>query len=432
MCILLWTLPDSNHPRFKFAFASNRDEFMGRETSRAEFWDLDSILKRATRPEHPLGSQSISNVGILSGQDLQPSNAANYIIQETETTATGEEKVALALSTKDVPGTWLGITTSGDLVALTNYRETMEYMAQVRPPKLSRGKVCGEYLITMAAAHDSSESNVADGRAEQWIKRRAIGWEDEFEGLNLLVLQNTGDQQWVSGNREGSELSIFKKSPEANTSNSQTILPGSVVGVSNSTFSRPWKKVEVGVQALEKTLNNSIRLFGTGHHASLQIQSPSESSSSLPEISSPAAEGELSKDDKRELAWLVIEMLTLLRVNTKPFPKEDNADSVVMGLRERVFIPKVTMPETGHDYGTRSSSLVLFGRDNRLAVYVEKDWYGSLNESTRERPEYAADSIEGLVWWQGFVGQPRHDWRRVEGKELEALIQSAKEVQDAS
>ena len=40
--------------------------------------------------------------------------------------------ITLQLSTKDLPGIWLGITTERDLVALTNYRETMEYMAQSR------------------------------------------------------------------------------------------------------------------------------------------------------------------------------------------------------------------------------------------------------------------------------------------------------------
>ncbi|KAI7817021.1 hypothetical protein BC939DRAFT_467155 [Gamsiella multidivaricata] len=450
MCILLWTLPDSNHPRFKFAFASNRDEFMARKASRAAFWDLNSILKRASLPSESLagspeapsfGLQSNDTaVGILSGQDLQPSQAENYTIKETEMDAvTEEERITMTLLTNDVPGTWLGITTHGDLVALTNYRETMAYMAQTRGPKLSRGKVCGEYLITMAAAHFGSNSDLskngslAEDRAEQWIRKRGVGWEDEFEGLNLLVVQNSGDQQCVGGNREGSGLSIFKKKQntanenEAAARNKRVISPGSVVGVSNSVFSRPWTKVEIGVGALEKVLNDSLTLFGTGRHASFQSQSRVDSQPTSPATPGPIVDGQPLDDDTKELAWLVVEMLTLLRVNTKPYPKEGlELLSALMGLRERVFIPRITM---GSEYGTRSSTVVLFGRDSRLAVYVEKIWYGPIDETTGERVEFAADSAEGLIWWQGYVGQPKEEWKCIEGQELENLIRIAKGVQ---
>ncbi|KAG0017396.1 hypothetical protein BGZ80_008320 [Entomortierella chlamydospora] len=429
MCILLWTLPTSNHPRFKFAFASNRDESITRETSRADFWDVESILNRATNPTKVStntaqaepgslpgnGNVDGSNgdkIGILSGQDKQPAQTENYVFKETETTATGEEKVTLMLSTEDVPGTWLGITTHGDLVGLTNYRETAEYLAQKRPPKLSRGKVCGEFLVTMAAARDGGA--VANDRAEQWIKRRAIGWDTEFEGLNLLVVQNAGEQQCVGGNREGSELTVYNTPENAVISDHprQSIEPGSVVGVSNSVFKRPWSKVHIGTQALEKTLNESISLFGAGPRASLQAQHRSNTHPHL-----------ASDDDTVELAWLVIEMLTLLRVNTKPFPKDiSESASLVLGLRERVFIPLV------HEYGTRSSTVVLFGRNNRLAVFVEKVWHGPPDETTGDRIEFAPDSTDGLLWLQGLVGQPRKEWKRIEGQELEDLVRSAKEA----
>ncbi|KAG0313085.1 hypothetical protein BGZ99_009089 [Dissophora globulifera] len=395
------------------AFASNRDEFMDRTASRADGWDLDTVLKRATRPAAVLGSSpATTTTGIFSGQDLQPSQAKNYIIQETETTAAGEERVVLSLPTEDVPGTWLGITTAGDLVALTNYRETFEYMMQKRAPKLSRGKVCGEYLITMATAH-------GENRAEQWMRKRAVGWEDEFEGLNLLVVQSAGEQQCIGSNREGSELSVFTKSAAAVGKGDQTIVPGSVVGVSNSIFTKPWKKVDVGVHAMEESLNKGLKLFGTGSHASLSSTTVSESNSLLQ-----------LDDDTKEMAWMVLELLTLLRVNTIPYPA-DQLDPVskLMGLRERVFVPKIAFDVGNKDYGTRSSAVVLFGRDSDLAVYVEKIWYGPLDEATRERPELAVDSTDGLVWWQGRVGQRPEEWRRIEGEELEELVRVAKELQ---
>ncbi|KAG0226921.1 hypothetical protein BGX31_007142 [Mortierella sp. GBA43] len=439
MCILLWTLPNSNHPRFKF----NRDEFLARETSRAEFWDLDSILQKAntanggsTINSSSAASTTATTVGVLSGQDLQPSKAADYIIQETQKTTSGEEKLVLELSTEDVPGTWLGITTQGDLVALTNYRETKEYLAQQRPPKLSRGKVCGEYLITMAAAHQDKNSNMSSGsdetpsQAEHWLRKRAIGWEDEFEGLNLLVVQNGGDQQCIGGNREGCGVSMFrttvKQDEHGNSTDSHTIAPGNVVGVSNSVFTRPWKKVEMGVEALEAALNKSLTLFGAESHAT----SPNiRSSLTSPPLSpgSPISKGDITENDSIELAWLVVELLTLLRTLTKPFPTEGRtAASVILGLRERVFVPRIGIDASNAEYGTRSSTVVLFGRDNRLAVYVEKVWYGPLDRTTGKRQEFAPDSSEGLVWWQGLVGEPKESWRKIEGEELESLLQSAK------
>ncbi|KAG0204369.1 hypothetical protein BGX28_003689 [Mortierella sp. GBA30] len=427
---------------------------MARDTSRADFWDLDSILARVsprsltTTISSTVNSQqpTKATVGVLSGQDLQPSTAVNYTIQEFETTAAGEERVALTLSTQDIPGTWLGITTHGDLIALTNYRESLEYMSQMRDPKLSRGKVCGEYLVTMAAAHDGAETpdasrtSIIQDRAEQWIKKRKTGWEDEFEGLNLLVVQNAGDQQFIATNREGSEMMKFNRiasdeiTPTSSTSLStianvtispseQITPPGSVVGVSNSVFSNPWDKVTIGVQALEKALLKSVELFGTeSHHAKLQTQA----------LDGSELEGQYLDDDSKEIAWLVIEMLSVLRHNTSQFP-EGGLDLVDTfgALRERVFIPKIALGKPDAEYGTRSSAVVLFGRHSRLAVFVEKVWYGPRDESTGKRAEYAHDSVEGLVWWQGLVGQPKEEWRQIDGQELRDLVQAAREIRFA-
>ncbi|KAF9900881.1 hypothetical protein EC991_006765 [Linnemannia zychae] len=490
MCILLWTLPSSNHPRFKFALASNRDEFLARETSRADFWDLDPVLSKAIQQSQPASGPTPvpvpaptepypSLVGVLTGQDLQPSQATNYTIQELFSFSDQEqEQVALTLDTKDIPGTWLGMTTHGDFVALTNFRESDAYMATKRDPKLSRGKVCGEFLVTMAAAHhkeqealendkDSFASAPANGtgegaaadqivedptvdaisteskstkragsrvrkdQAEKWIRRRAVGWEDEFEGLNLLVVQNAGDQQCVGGNRLGSELTVFNGSASGTTitdaaaNGVQTILEGSVVGVSNSVFTQPWTKVKVGTKALTSVLNQSITIFGTGPQASCNKSNTSNTSSAF-----------VVDDDTKEIAWLVVQMLTLLRTNTQPFSPEDRTSlsKMVMGLRERVFIPRINFGGPALEYGTRSSTIALFGRDRDgegaggVAVFVEKVWYGEKDVVTGMRTEYSPDSSEGLVWWQGRVGQPRQQWKRVRDEELEVLLKYARDL----
>jgi len=263
-----------------------------------------------------------------------------------------------------------------------------------------------------------SRRTVGKNQAEKWLKRRAVGWEDEFEGLNLLVVQNAGDHQCIGGNRLGSELTVFNNTADDTTNrDAARITEGSVVGVSNSVFTKPWTKVNLGVKALETVLNQSIDLFGAAPRASY-ASSNSNSESGF-------------DDDTREIAWLVIKMLTLLRTTTRPFSEEEIADHTKLphGLRERVFIPRIGLGGTAMEYGTRSSTIALFGREEGgVAVYAEKVWYSDEDVLTGERTEYAPDSAEGLVWWQGRVGQPRQQWRQLVGDELEHLLQSASDI----
>jgi len=426
---------------------------MARNTSRADFWDLDSIMQQANRVVTPTTGATESGpsndcsdlaspigVGIISGQDLQAATTKNYTMDEFEVTAvptlTGEpaKKVKLQLSTEKLPGTWLGISTQGDLVALTNYRESMEYMAQQRPVKLSRGKVCGEYLIHRAVAVPSSSPSASS--AESWIKKRAQGWEDEFEGLNLLVVQNSGDHQVVGGNREGSALTVLDVDAKDGSGSGHSDKP-MVAGVSNSVFDRPWTKVEMGVKALEATLGKSVEIFGTSKLASCATATAASATASDRDPSHQRLHHDVGDEDTGELAWLVIQMLTLLRTNTRPFVAEDSKDplSMVMALRQRVFVPRTSFgPGVHMEYGTRSSAVVLFGRERegvqgQVAVFVEKIWYGPRDETTGERLEYTPDSTDGLVWWQGQVGQDQKLWRQIQGEELEALVQSARETQ---
>lgn len=435
------------------AFASNRDEFLDRDTTRAEFWDVDSILHKAqghqeedvhldpsTSFPSPSSTSSINalndhiahcNVGILSGQDTQPSSAINYLIKESTKTQAGEKREILSLSTKDIPGTWLGITTHGDLVALTNYREALDYVAQTSPPKLSRGKVCGEYLVTMAAMH-SSGSKPNEEQAEHWITKRSESWETEFEGLNLLVVQGGGDRQYIGGNRDGSGLTIYKKkakssSPQASV---RSMLPGSITGVSNSVYARPWVKVDKGVQAMGNVLTKSLALFGSEPQAHLNESKNIRSTNGIRNIG--GGDGSLVDDSTLELAWLVLETLSFMRNITAPIDMTTVTTSGLMtGLRERVFIPKIHMGKPNCPYGTRSSTVVLFGRENNIAVYAEKTWYGPVDPTTRVRPCYEANSADGLVWWQGTIGQSPREWTLIQGPALESMLKAARQLQSS-
>ncbi|CAI2185788.1 3119_t:CDS:2 [Funneliformis geosporum] len=100
MCILFWTV--DNHPKYKFVFAANRDEYLKRPTLLASWW----------------------NPNILSGLDLLKSDH----------------------------GTWLGINRTGKFAALTNYRDD-----HPQPNLLSRGVIVRSILETEDPLHEQFE-----------------------------------------------------------------------------------------------------------------------------------------------------------------------------------------------------------------------------------------------------------------------------------
>lgn len=405
--------------------------------------DNDEHLDPSTSLPSPSSSSSLTasndhvahcDVGILSGQDTQPSKAINYIVKETTFTRTGKEKETLSLSTKGIPGTWLGISTHGDLVALTNYREALDYVPETNPPKLSRGKVCGEYLVSMAMMHSGSKPN--EDQAEHWIKKRSENWEKEFEGLNLLVVQGAGDFQCIAGNRDGSGTTIYRKKVRKSSSPPtlvRELQPFSVTGVSNSVYARPWVKIDKGVQAMSNVLNKSLTLFGYETQARLQSNRNRKHLLSSDGTKSEKRRGSddtsLVDDSTLELAWLVLETLSFMKSITAPIDLNTiTTASLLTGFRERVFIPQIHFGQPDHLYGTRSSTVVLFGRESNIAVYAEKTWYGPADPITKARPHYEADSADGLVWWQGTIGQSSREWSLIQGDALESMLKAARKL----
>ena len=90
MCLIVFAF--KNHPRFDLIFAANRDEFYGRPTRAAQFWD-----------DHPT---------MLAGKDLSGG------------------------------GTWMGINRRGQFAALTNFRDPS--ISKENAP--SRGEIVINYL----------------------------------------------------------------------------------------------------------------------------------------------------------------------------------------------------------------------------------------------------------------------------------------------
>lgn len=166
MCLILFA--HDAHPRYSLILAANRDEFHDRSTAAAGFW-----------PEAP---------SLLAGRDLQEG------------------------------GTWLGITRSGRIAALSNYRENPHHRNHAR----SRGilpleVLCGgsppdDYLVSLEATAAS------------------------YCGFNL-VFGTPGRLSYFSN--RGTPL--------------PTVPPG-IHGLSNRLLDTPWPKVKRGKELLLRLL----------------------------------------------------------------------------------------------------------------------------------------------------------------------------------
>lgn len=128
-------------------------------------------------------------------------------------------------------GTWLGLTTSGRIALLTNYRETGT--RDVNAP--SRGHLADRYLRQEQSAQGYLET----------LEQQNIS----YNGFNLLVGDQTG--LWYYSNRIASGL---RK------------VPDGVNGVSNATLNTPWPKLlrtqrNVSAHLAETNQPDCTRLF---------------------------------------------------------------------------------------------------------------------------------------------------------------------------
>ncbi len=160
MCLILFAL--NTHPKYKLILAANRDEFFSRKTQFADFWDEDK--------------------NILAGRDVVSG------------------------------GSWLGVTSSGRFIAITNYRNPE---MDIHNPQ-SRGALSREFL---SDAQSTSE----------FIARIAFT-RHQFNGYNLLLCDN----------------GFGSLTHYSNITNVSTTIKQGIHGLSNSLLDSPWPKVELG------------------------------------------------------------------------------------------------------------------------------------------------------------------------------------------
>jgi uncharacterized protein with NRDE domain len=166
MCLIFLAL--NYHPSYKLIVAANRDEFYDRKTAPASFWD--------------------DNSNILAGRDLE------------------------------AMGTWLGVTRTGRISMLTNFRDP----ANINPSAPSRGKLVSDFLAGNR------------GPAEYIGEVAATG--STYNGFNLVA--GTPDELWYYSNYAGK--------PEK--------LNDGFYGLSNHLLDTPWPKVVRGKEKLKEHL----------------------------------------------------------------------------------------------------------------------------------------------------------------------------------
>jgi uncharacterized protein with NRDE domain len=166
MCLIFISF--KSHPEYPLIIAANRDEFYARKTAAAGYWE-----------DHP---------NILAGRDLQAG------------------------------GTWMGVTKSGRVSLITNYRD----LKNLKTSAPSRGHLVSRYL----------ESSI---RPDRYLKDvQAAG--GEYNGFNLIV--GGVDELWYFSNY-GKEI--------------RQLTPG-FYGLSNHLLDSPWPKVRRGKEKLAPIL----------------------------------------------------------------------------------------------------------------------------------------------------------------------------------
>ncbi len=166
MCLILFSY--QKHPIYQLVLAANRDEFY-------------------SRPTAPLGFHDKAGQ-ILSGQDLKHN------------------------------GTWLGLTKTGRMAAITNFRDPSTIVENAP----SRGNLVSDFL----ASDESSKAYLEKIKSTR----------KQYNGFNIIVGDVTGI--FYYSNREDKI---------------QAIPPG-VHGLSNKFLDTPWPKIEKGKACLKEII----------------------------------------------------------------------------------------------------------------------------------------------------------------------------------
>ncbi|OJJ50387.1 hypothetical protein ASPZODRAFT_1158335 [Penicilliopsis zonata CBS 506.65] len=203
MCIALLS---TAHPAYQLILINNRDEFLHRPTSRANWWP--------TPHGHVLGAQDLA---------------------------------------RPLHATWLGITRQGRLAVLTNFHETS---CEQAVGKISRGAIVHGWL-TLPADHAMTVPEfVGDLVLSTGMGASASRLQD-IGGFNLICGQlgsgGKKDKDGSAGNK--TQLAILSNREDAQDQTAVADIRGRTIGVSNTGLhDRSWEKVILGERLMEEAI----------------------------------------------------------------------------------------------------------------------------------------------------------------------------------
>ncbi|GMG20059.1 unnamed protein product [Ambrosiozyma monospora] len=305
MCLLLST---KLHPDYPLIILSNRDEFYNRPTQRASFID-DNILSPLdmAREEH---------------------------------------------------GTWLGVTKTGKIAVLVNYRENL----QKNPiSKISRGLIPQLFL----------KSKLSPEEWHSQIKKQTNNFKD-VGGFSLLFGYLQFDQRnetikplHIMSNRTNERVHVFSEptsetgsliSEESKEEIESNPLSSSTIGLSNSLYLNPWPKVLDGEQRLAQLVNTSI----SEHWSEEKLI---EGCIDVLSVSNPPDQETWSKMTYVEAFQTMPQSIFIPPVHTQ--------DSTNTRIKKNHGLPL-----SGKYYGTRSQTIILVDKFGKVK-YVERDLHNS-------------------------------------------------------
>lgn len=168
MCLINFNI--GSHKKYKMIIAANRDEFYSRPTASLHYWD--------------------NHQNILGGRDLK------------------------------AKGTWLAVSKSGKIGALTNIRTPEEMTVEA---KKSRGELIVNYLLS-------------EKSPKEYLTALAT-YSSDYAGFNLLV--GNPDELYYTNNYD----------------NKISRVTDGTHGLSNEYLDTPWPKVVIGKAKLDEVLS---------------------------------------------------------------------------------------------------------------------------------------------------------------------------------
>lgn len=219
-------------------------------------------------------------------------------------------------------GTWMGVTRSGRWAAITNVRNPGSH----DPTAPSRGRLVADFL-----------EDEPDPRTYLEAREREA---DRYNGFNLLV--GRPGEVWYLSNADGGRRR----------------LPSGVHGLSNRVLNAPWPKVEAARERIR------------------QIDPPAPEPVVPEDDEKPPQPGDQRRpDDGSDPVGALLDLLD----DRTPFPDEALPDTGVGLDTERMLSPLFIDSDT---YGTRSSTVLLIGRDGQV-TFAEKTFRDGAPGATR-------------------------------------------------